>query len=129
MWTSLISDKKQWISVFGDKYTPKSLNISYAIFKDNSIKLKLYAPIEENKCPEKWLSNEHNKYEFELLFNQVCDVKISNFSFYGPIHIDITNNKNQNDIHIEINNYCKLACTAQSISAINIKAYHNDNSA
>jgi hypothetical protein len=129
MWTSLISDKKQWISVFGDKYTPKSLNISYAIFKDNSIALKVYAPIEENTCPEKWLRNGHNEYEFEILLNEISDVKISNFSFYGPIHIEVNNNETYNDIHIEINNYCTLDCVAKRIFMTNIKAYYNDNSA
>jgi len=128
MWTSLISDKKQWISIFGDKYTPKSLNISYAILKDNSITLKVYAPIERNICPEKWVRNGHNEYEFEILLNKISEVRISNFSFYGAIHIEITNNETYSDIHIEINSYCKIHCIAQNTSMTNIKAYYNDNS-
>ncbi|PWK26982.1 Imm50 family immunity protein [Pseudomonas sp. OV226] len=128
MWTSLISNKKQWESIFGVNYTPKKLKISYAIFKDNSITLTLYNAIEGNEAPDKWLKNGYNEYEFELLLNNVTNVNITNFSFYGALDLTIIKNSTDNDIQIEINNFCKIECKAQSISAINIKAYHNDGS-
>jgi hypothetical protein len=129
MWTSLISNKKQWSSIFGDNYTPKKLEISYAIFKDNSITLKLHNVIEGSEAPDKWLKNGYDEYEFELLLNDVSKVDITNFSFYGSVDLTIIKNISDNDIQIKINNFCKIECKAQSISAINIKAYHNDDSA
>lgn len=126
MWTDFISDKKQWLAIFGNGYTPTNLSISHAIFSDNAITLKLFSHLTGNSYPEKWMKNGYNEYTFDLIINGVTTVEIINFSFYGPLELEIKKHNNNYEIKTTINTLCNFACSASAIFTTNIKAYHND---
>jgi hypothetical protein len=128
MWTAFIANNKKWTSIFGDNYTPKNLNISYAILKDHSITLKLNSPLENDKAPLKWIKNGCNEFEFDLLLNHINSIEISKFSFYGPICITIEKKSTEHEICIKNLKDNILKCTANSVFISNVNAYHNDHS-
>lgn len=111
MWPYNIQNNAQWIYVFGKNHTPenltpknltpKNLNISYAIFENQSMRLKLNSPIEPDHCPSKWTDKGYNEFEFELLLDQVNSITINEFNFSGPICIFIEKNKIDHEIHLK----------------------------
>ncbi|QRK85378.1 hypothetical protein JN757_06285 [Pseudomonas granadensis] len=126
MWTDYITDKKQWLAIFGDGYTPPNISISHAIFSDNAITLKLFSNLTGDSYPAKWIKNGYNECAFDLIINNVTTVEIINFSFYGPLDLKIKNNDNKYEIKATINMLCNFTCSASAIFITNIKAYHND---
>lgn len=126
MWTDYISEKKQWISIFGNNYAPGNLNISYAIFGANAITLKLFSHIEGSGFPEKWIKNDYNEYSFDLIINNVDAVEITDFNFDGRLQLSIENDNKEYKIKIKIGTNCHFACTASGIFVSNIKSYKND---
>ena len=128
MWPYNIQNNAQWIYVFGKNHTPKNINISYAIFENQSMRLKLNSPIEPDHCPSKWIDKGYNEFEFELLLDQVNSITINEFNFSGPICISIKKNKTDHEIHLNTLDKCITKCTARGVYISNIKAYHNDYS-
>ena len=80
MWTNYISDKKQWLAIFGDGYAPTDLNISYAILRDNAITLKLFSRLKDNSYPDKWIKNEYNEFSFDLIINNATTLEVEIFN-------------------------------------------------
>ena len=126
MWTSSISNKKQWTSIFGESHSPAKMCISYARFEGNCIYLKLHSEIEQAFAPKKWLEKQYNEYEFGIYINNVKDIKVENFSFTGVARISITKNDQIYKFKLEINDSCSATFKAESITIANIKAYRND---
>jgi hypothetical protein len=75
MWTSYISNKKQWTSSFGEKYSPSNMRTSYALPDGDSIRLNLYTLIDHAVSPKKWLERDHNEYEFQIYINGIDNFK------------------------------------------------------
>jgi hypothetical protein len=126
MWTNYISDKKQWLAIFGNSYAPADLNISHAILRDNAITLKLFSRLEGNSYPDKWIKNEYNEYSFDLIINNVTALEIRNFNLYGQLELQINKKNSDFEITATINSACNFKCSASGIFISNIKAYNND---
>ncbi|MHC3823408.1 MULTISPECIES: Imm50 family immunity protein [unclassified Pseudomonas] len=126
MWIDYISDKKQWLAIFGNNYEPADLHISHAIFRDNAITLKLFSHLKGDSYPDKWIKNEYNEYSFDLIINDVKTVEIRNFNLYGKLKLEIKKNNNEHEIKATVNALCNFTCIASGIFIANIKAYNND---
>lgn len=125
MWTSSISNKKQWTSIFGEDYSPTSMGTSYVMLDGNSICLKLYSQVEQAVAPKKWLEKDYNEYEFQLYIINVENFNVENFNFSGPTTITVTPDNSNYKVTLEFGNSCAATCNAKKITIANIKAYHN----
>jgi hypothetical protein len=135
MWTSSISNKKQWTSIFGEDYSPTSMRTSYVMLDGNSICLKLCSQVEQAVAPKKWLEKYYNEYEFQLYiidvenFNvenfNVENFNVENFNFSGPTTITVTQDGSNYKVTLGFGNSCTATCNAKNITIANIKAYHN----
>lgn len=128
MWTDFIANSIKWTSVFGEKYTPRNLRISYAIFKDDSITLKLNSPIEPGKCPGKWIQKGYDEFDFDLLLDHINSITIRHFIFYGPIELSIEQTLTSYEVHMKALGHCVISCTVRGAFVSNINAFHNDQS-
>ncbi len=126
MWTNYISDKKQWLAIFGNGYAPTDLNISHAILRDNAITLKLFSRMKDNSYPDKWIKNEYNEFSFDLIINNATTLEVKNFNLCGPLELKINKNNSEFEIKATINSLCNITCKASGIFINNIKAYNND---
>jgi hypothetical protein len=120
MWTSSISNKKQWTSIFGEDYSPTGMRTSYVMLDGNSICLKLCSQVEQAVAPKKWLEKDYNEYEFQLYI-----INVENFNFSGPTTITVTQDGSNYKVTLGFGNSCTVTCNAKNISIANIKAYHN----
>ncbi|MBP5952959.1 Imm50 family immunity protein [Pseudomonas iridis] len=126
MWTSAISNRKQWSSIFGEDHSPATLHTSYVMLDGSSICLKLYSQVEQKVAPKKWLEKDYNEYEFQLYLVNIESFKVENFNFSGLTTITVTQDGSNHKINLEFGNSCTATCVAKSITIANIKAYHND---
>lgn len=126
MWTSSISNKKQWTSILGEDHSPARVHTSYVILDGNSICLKLYSQVEHSVAPKKWREQDYNEYEFQLHIVNVESFNVESFNLSGPTNIIITQDGSNQRIKLEFGSSCIATCTAKSITIANIKAYHND---
>lgn len=126
MWTSSISNKKQWTCVFGENYSPSSMRASYVMLDGNSICLRLNSQIEQTAAPKKWLERDYNEFEFQLYLVDVDNFVVKNFNFSGAITITITERDSHYHVALEFKNTCIASCQAKNITVANIKAYHHD---
>ncbi|WP_408980403.1 Imm50 family immunity protein [Pseudomonas sp. B21-051] len=125
MWTSSISNKKQWTSIFGETYSPSSMRTSYVMLDGNSICIKLSSKIEQ-AAPKKWLTKNYNEYEFQLYIVDIENFNVENFNFSGTTTLTIEGKSSDYKVTIKFENNCVATCQAKNISIANIKAYNND---
>ena len=125
MWTSSISNKKQWTSIFGEDYSPTSMRTSYVMLDGNSICLKLCSQVEQAVAPKKWLEKDYNEYEFQPYIINVENFNVENFNFSGPTTITVTQNDSNYKVTLGFGNSCTATCNAKNITIANIKAYQN----
>lgn len=125
MWTSSISNKKQWTSIFGEDYSPTSMRTSYVMLDGNSICLKLCSQVEQAVAPKKWLEKNYNEYEFQLYIINVENFNVENFNFSGPTTMTVTQDGSNYKVTLGLGNSCTATCNAKNITIANIKAYHN----
>jgi hypothetical protein len=125
MWTSSISNKKQWASIFGETYSPSSMRTSYVMLDGNSIYLKLSSKIEQT-APKKWLEKNYNEYEFQLYIIDIEKFNVENFNFSGTTTLKIEKENSNYKVTIKFENNCIAICQAKNITVANITAYNND---
>ncbi|MDI3398124.1 hypothetical protein QLG12_07910 [Pseudomonas sp. V88_4] len=126
MWTSAISNKKQWTSIFGEHHLPNNIYVSYAMLDGTSINLNLRCSIEQATAPKKWLKKSYNEYEFNLYIVNIEDFIVENFNFSGSINISIKQDGPSYKIELGFANSCKAMFSAKNITIANIKAYYNN---
>lgn len=125
MWTSAISNKKQWTSIFGETYSPSSMRTSYVMLAGNSICIKLSSKIEQ-AAPKKWLTKNYNEYAFQLYIVEIENFNVENFNFSGTTTLTIEGKSLDYKVTIKFENNCAVTCQAKNISIANITAYNND---